>query len=613
MCGILGVVGAKTDESFFLKALDRLAHRGPDGAGLWTDGEGVRLGHRRLAIIDLSEAAAQPMRFGDWVLTFNGEIYNYLEVKAELLQKGVKFTTDSDTEVLLAALEKYGPDCLRKLNGMWAFAAWNVRTHQLFLSRDRFGKKPLFYFIRNGALYFASEMKALLPFLSEISPSKNFQSLVKKYFFYETGEDCLVEGLKRFPAAHYGFFEDGKLTLSRYWNTMDERETPPPTYAGQVERFRELFLDAVRLRMRSDVALGTALSGGLDSSAIACAMAAVASDDAPGANSRWRHAFISVFPGSFLDERPYAEAVVRHTGLNAVYITPDPARAWENMSEYLYLFEEVYNTSPAPMIETYRAARAAGVVVTLDGHGADELLAGYNNTLFEALFDAGLNFAAARRIFAIWESLLPDDKAFLQDYRPWTLRQYLGYIRWRKQDFFKGVKRQLFGGKKGELGFFDSALYELFHVSILPTLLRNYDRYSMAAGVEIRAPFLDHRLVSYTFSLNWTSKLRNGYSKAILRDAIGDLLPEKIRNRRNKIGFHTPIVEWMRGAWKTPLLDLTASQDFKTCGLIDPPAVRQSVEKVIFGKTPTFSQGVDAWRELSPYLWEQAFLKRRPL
>lgn len=611
MCGIVGIVNAPESitENKFRTAVDTIQHRGPDGSGIWTNQQGTWFGHRRLSILDLSDASAQPMHYLHYVLVFNGEIYNFLEIKKELTQKGYVFTTNGDAEVLIAAYDAWKTDAFTRFNGMWAFALWDTQKQTLFLSRDRFGKKPLFYYQSNDTLYFASEMKALLPFLPHPQPSKDFDWCVQNYFFYETTDKCLVEGIKRFPAGHFGYYAQNVLKLERYYFPLQAIETIPKTYSQQVERFKELFLDACRLRMRSDVPVGSALSGGLDSSAVACAMQVVAHSD-QRIHKDWQHAFIHIFPNSFLDEKEYADIVVKKLGLQAVYIDIDGHTAWERLPQYLYYFEEIYNTSPVPMIETYQAARAQGVYVTLDGHGADELLAGYNNTLFEALFDAGLNLFAAKDILQTWYALFPTNASQLSDHKPWTLRRYLGYVRSRKKDFLQGVATQL-GFRQDALGFYNRALFELYHVSILPTLLRNYDRYAMAAGIESRMPFLDYRLVSYCFGLPWQAKLRKGYTKAILRDALTGILPEKIRTRRSKIGFNTPIVDWMRSAWRTPLLDLVASKDFLESDIIDAPKVRAMIEHVIYAPAPTFSEGVDAWRILNPYLWKRYFLEKR--
>jgi asparagine synthase (glutamine-hydrolysing) len=275
MCGILGFLNCKTEPGLFKRALDTMTHRGPDGCGMWED-DTTTLGHRRLAIIDVSDSAKQPMcAFERFVITFNGEIYNYVELKKELELKGVKFITHSDTEVLLHAYIVWGPQCLNKLNGMWAFAIWDKQEKTLFLSRDRLGKKPLFYSQQNNTFIFSSEMKGIYPFLNTVEINEEIaKAAIQNSFSYETTENCLIKQIKRFPAASYAYYTQAKgLDIKTFWDPMLNKTPVLKNYNEQKEQFRELFLDACKIRMRSDVTIGTALSGGLDSSAVICAMA----------------------------------------------------------------------------------------------------------------------------------------------------------------------------------------------------------------------------------------------------------------------------------------------------------------------------------------------------
>ena len=604
MCGILGYLPA-CPEPRFQAALDQLAHRGPDGEGVWHDPEGeISLGHRRLAILDLSEAAAQPMQRGDLWLTFNGEIYNFLEIRKELEEKGVQFSTDSDSEVLLAAYRVWGKDCLMKFNGMWALAIWDQHKKELFLARDRFGKKPLFYLEQENAFGFASEMKGLFPFLSSVSPALNIDSLSAAPYEYESTPACLVEGIQRFPAGHFGVYSGGKWTLHRWWNTLDHLEEVPENYEDQVARFRELFTASCRLRLRSDVPVGTALSGGLDSSSVIATLARIGEGvsgvrEAP----HWQHAFVATFPGTSMDESHYARQMTDHLGLPATFLPLSSERGLENLWEQLYRFEEIGDTAPLPMMEIYREVREQGIKVTLDGHGADELLAGYGESLFHAFPDAGGKLSSVRLILDAYNSFYPKEFALFR--KPHA--SMMTWFRYRLRNLVTGspVKR------KPGLDHFSSHLFQLFHQSILPTLLRNYDRYSMASGVEIRMPFMDQRLVTYAFSLPWDSKLREGFTKKILRDACGPELPNEIRDRKSKIGFGSPTVEWMRKGWKTFFMDEIHSQSFRECDLIVPKKVHRWMEHVMEGENPTFFDGLRAWQLLSPYLWEQAVIKGR--
>ena len=391
MCGILGTIPS-SENSLFKTALDTLTHRGPDDFGIENiDGE-VSLGHRRLSILDISANGHQPMsdKSGRYSIVFNGEIYNFLEIKKELLQLGYSFVSTSDTEVLLNAFIEWGDKCVLKFNGMWALGIWDREKKELFLSRDRYGKKPLFLSEEDGKFIFASEMKAIYPFLKRVEISDDYQWMKKNLFFYESTDKCLIKGIKRFPAGYNGVYKDGKLKTNRYWNTLDHLVEVPNTYEEQVERFREFFMDACKLRMRSDVTIGTALSGGLDSSATIAAMANLSKNN-NSYSTDWQHAFVASFPGTPLDESHYAKMVTDHLGIGATFVDIEPLKHWDKLEDYFYLFEDLYITSPLPMIMLYESVKANGVTVTLDGHGADELLSGYQQGNLESLWDARWN------------------------------------------------------------------------------------------------------------------------------------------------------------------------------------------------------------------------------
>ncbi len=612
MCGVLGYWG-HIDSHRFNAALDRLTHRGPDGSGVWTDAEHhVMLGHRRLAIVDLSNAASQPMRKGQLTIIFNGEIYNFIEIRTELESQGEFFHTDSDTEVFLAAYQRWGAECLHRFNGMWAVAIWNHQSGSLFLARDRFGKKPLYYSFGNDSFVFGSEMKALMPLMDHVRISEQFHELAASQSTYESSEECLVSNIKRFPAGSFALVtrEDiskTNLKIRCYWKTLSNLVETPATYEEQVDRFRELFVDACRIRMRSDVPVGTALSGGLDSSAVACTMKhAAGSDGFQRMAPDWQRAFVATFPETSVDESEYASAVTSHLGTKTVFLPVDPGRGLQNLPEYHYLFEELYWTSPVPMIEIYRAVRRSGVKVTLDGHGADELLSGYDGFL-TALNDSLFDLAYSKHILhcarGSAQGCLDVMRQHIQNHkgRKGLIRHLLGRL-FQIKSLSKSDSR---------LGFLNQTLYSCFHEGMLPTLLRNYDRYSMAAGVEIRMPFMDHRLVSFCFSLPWTSKIPKSslYTKAILRDAIGPWMPLSVRNRRSKIGFTTPFSEWATTHWREFLLDVVHSKSFKECHLIQPDLIRNKIIKVTEGEI-LGHEADKAWAEITPYFWYEHFFKR---
>ncbi|HOW36316.1 MAG TPA: asparagine synthase (glutamine-hydrolyzing) [Candidatus Omnitrophota bacterium] len=612
MCGILGTLPI-SDPALFKRALDTLSHRGPDDAGVWVTND-VTLGHRRLSILDLSQNGRQPMHYSKAGLTivFNGEIYNFIELRAELEKRNYRFQTESDTEVILAAYCEWREGCLNKFNGMWAFAIWDDRKKELFLARDRFGKKPLFYSLAGEKFIFASEMKAIYPFLKDIKPSKDFSWMARNIFLYESTDKCLIEGIKRFPSGSYGIYKDGHLAIRKYWDTLDHLVEVPAQYEEQCRLFRELFIDACKIRMRSDVPVGTALSGGLDSSATISTMAHVAKHT-PGIriSKDWQHAFVATFPDTPIDEKKFAQKVVENIGIPATYLPIDPLKDWDKIEDYVYLFEELYITTPIPMIQLYRGVRDHGTKVTIDGHGADELLGGYGFSLLEALPDAGWNFKKIKSIFDVYDSTLIPDIQFSEKFK--NMSYFLHLIK-------KNIKARMLNKismpinrnpKRQTLDYFNQYLYGISHETILPTLLRNYDRYSMLNGVEIRMPFLDHRIVSFCLSLPWESKIRGGFTKSIARDALKDLLPEDICHRKTKVGFNSPIVDWIKGPLKNYFLDAVNSKDFKLCPLINSAGVKKEIENVIHKKDVTFNQAADAWTHFTPFLIEKAIIKRR--
>jgi asparagine synthase (glutamine-hydrolysing) len=618
MCGIFGVIGDVSREKA-QRCTDTLAHRGPDGSGLWHTRE-VTLGHRRLSILDLSEQAKQPMQSenGRYWLTFNGEIYNFVELAAELEARGYVFRTASDTEVVLAAFDAWGEQCQERFNGMWACAIWDTERKEVFLSRDRFGKKPLYYaWLPDGAFAFASEMKALFPLLKSVAPNARLVGDTSRMLRYENTEECLIEGIKRFPAGSSGWLRNGKLGIRRWWCTLDHLPEVPENYDEQVEQMRELFLDACRLRMRSDVPLGTALSGGLDSSATISCMAHIASH---GKTMRmgesWQHAFVASFPGTPLDELHYARMVADHIGIEPTVIEIDPLRAISDLSRYFYLFEEMYITSPIPFMQTYAAVKAAGVSVTLDGHGADELFGGYAFDVVNALQDARFDVAKATSILDTYYDSFGETVEAANLPPKWKFFATWHGKRWLKRLLKRGLLENSVDSGHARWQGMDCLTRQLYtstHETVLPTLLRNYDRYSMANGVEIRMPFMDHRIVTFAFALPWTSKIRGGFSKAIVRDALARYMPEQVAYRKTKIGFNSPIVDWMQGPLKPFMLDTIASQSFKECRLIDPKRVADSIRRVMDNATATLADGVDAWTMLTPYLWERALIKGKDL
>ncbi len=559
MCGIAGIVdlqGRAVAPGAIEVLTGLIAHRGPDGAGFWySDDKRIALGHRRLAIIDPGARGNQPMASGDGrhVIVYNGEIYNFLELREELEALGIVFHTESDTEVILAAWQAWGPDMLLRFNGMWAFAIADKASGDVFLARDRFGIKPLLYSVSDGRLVFASEMRALMGsgLVSAKIDTEVARRILVDAFNIEGSERTLHRDVRRLQGGHYLWIKTGRTSLTRWWRTVDHLPSLPPTDVGRVERFGEIFRDAVTLRMRSDVPIGTCLSGGFDSSAIICTMSdAEKAGMGPRGNHAWRHAFVASFPGSSNDERPQAQEAAAWAGVDPVIIEVGLDDALRDFDRVLEDMDDVYIGLPTAVWLIYRELRRQRVLVSLDGHGADELMGGY-------LQAGGTgNFQLRNLLSGLvsrWRFL-----ARTVDLVRAALIKRKGQLFLRGGLFAVPRPFPVVGDDDRlprEWGAFNRRLYRMLHGTVLPTILRNFDRLSMAHGIEVRMPFLDWRLVTYTVALPEETKYAGGISKLIARRAMAGRMPESIRAGTRKVGFNSPMPEWLNG----PLSDWTAS------------------------------------------------------
>jgi asparagine synthase (glutamine-hydrolysing) len=457
-------------------------------------------------------------------------------------------------------------------------------------------------------------MKALLPLLPSAAPDRALITgmTLRSSFGYEATERCLVGGIKRLKAGHCGTLKAGRLSTRLWWNTLDHLPDIPARYEEQVEMLRGLLLDACRLRMRSDVTIGTALSGGLDSSTIFSMLAHINREHRGEARlaADWQHAIVASFPGTPLDEAAFAQQVARHAGGEAQVLPIDPLKHIGELPRMLYLYEDLTVTSPLPFMALYARIKQAGVTVTLDGHAADELFGGYPTDWAYALMDAGLDRAQIAQVLEVYEGGAPEGTA--QFRRPGSrLASYARRLGAALAKHALGMHSNLGPeytrhARWRELDHLSRALFWQTHSFVLPTILRSYDRYGMSASVEIRMPFLDWRVATFAFALPWHSKIRRGYSKAIVRDAAAPFMPSEITWRRTKIGFNSPIVDWMRGPLRSYFLDTLASQAFRECPLVDAARARRLVEHVVADAQATFKSGEQAWWSLLPFLWSQA-------
>lgn len=534
------------------------------------------------------------MSFGDeryWI-TLNGEIYNFLELKAELEQSGYQFQTDSDTEVILAGYHRWGEDCQLRFNGMWAFAIWDREERKLFVSRDRFGVKPLIYYFDQEHFAFASEMKAFLTldwFQPDFDPVMVTAALSNERLI-EGDERCLLRGLRHLFGGHCLTLTVGEAPkIRRWWNTLDHLQAPSQNYKDQVNHFRELFLDACRIRMRSDVPIGTALSGGLDSSSILCGMRQVRNGD--NTNDRlaadWQRAFIMTYPGAAIDERQYADQVINHTGATPIYCTGTSDMYLENFDRILFQYEEISDLHLGPWL-VHKAQRENGIVVTIDGHGGDEALAGYPWHVTAALKDSLRKFSPlrARELVSIMKGLqlFHDNEFYLKSaqelFAKLTKDSDRSWLLQAPPEFRSPAYEEDRLRIQSQDALFKS-LYMDFHFIQLPTNLRDFDHLSMAHGVEVRSPFMDWRLINFVFSLPAPAKIGSGFTKRILRDALKGILPEAIRTRTRKLGFPNLAEAWTSARAQEFIRDVVCSAEFRESSIWNSRRVAEDLEIAI--------------------------------
>ena len=534
-----------------------LLHRGPDSDGLWINPNGnAGLAHRRLSIIDLSELASQPLHYlNRYTIIHNGEIYNYIEIREELEKAGYEFYSKSDTEVITAAFDYWQDECVEYFDGMFAFAIWDEEEQCLFAARDRFGEKPFYYFYDNKNFLFASEIKAF--WSAGVKRQPNLKMLFNFITIGYTDNpsnpsETFFENISRLPPAtslrYYAVLNS--LSFDKYWE-LDLEVNHDISPESAVEKFHELFKHSVKRRLRSDVPIGTSLSGGLDSSSIIAMIKSVN----PGLEP---DTFTAHFPGYEKDELSSASEVARQFGLRHHYIAIDADMFVNDWEKFLHYQEEPFGSSSAyAQYKIYELAKQHGIKVLLDGQGADETLAGYHKYYkwyWQELFirrklikSRELSYArqngitetfGARNIIA---ALFPDIASVVLE------RQYL-----LKAIKLQGLNREFVKFQSKEAYYSTPDVYSLngalhFNTIIhgLEELLRYADRNAMAHGRELRLPFLSHELVEFVFSLPSGFKIREGWTKWILRQAMKNKLPGSITWRRDKTGFEPPQQAWM--------------------------------------------------------------------
>ncbi len=622
MCGIAGIVNLDkkpVDQGILRAMADVQKHRGPDDNGIYSGGH-YGLSHTRLSIIDLSADAHQPMSNEDKTLylVHNGEIYNYLELKDELVRLGHRFNSRSDTEVILHAYEQWGEGCLCRFNGMWAFAILDLKKKTLFASRDRFGVKPFYYFADKNIFLFSSEIKALLKHPA-VKRNPNdaviFDYLASGYGYMDTSDATFFDGIKQLKPAHYinVSLVTGEISQRRYWDLDPCCQAAFGSESEAFERFYSLFEDSIKLRLRSDVPVGVSLSGGLDSSAIACVASRLL-------NGGRLEAFSSCYEDEEYDERRFIRPVIERTNANANYVFTNPSDFFDDMEDILWHQDEPYSTlSIFPQWSVMKRAREKGVKVLLTGQGGDETLAGYHKYFYYLFADLAYNLKFGKAIKEIRSyemisgrsenTVNKTAKIILSYMLPGSVKRSFGSNRYcpsyLNKDFVSRNRSRVYTEKRYS-SILNNDLYNALKISPLPSLLHIDDRSSMAHSVESRSPFLDYRLVEYLFSLGPEYKIRDGVTKYILRRSLKDHMPHQITNRTDKMGYATPLEKWFRVNLKDKVLDILSSREFELRPYFDSKSVMTRFNNFVEGKEKNSHYTIWSWVNLE--LWLRKFI-----
>lgn len=615
MCGIAGLVGpnAETRRDLIKKMNAIQRHRGPDDEGTFTD-QGIALGHVRLSILDLSEAGHQPMASPDgrFVISYNGEVFNYLELRDQLADTG-PFVTGTDTEVILRAYAKWGPDCLDRFIGMFGLAIWDRKERVLFCARDRFGIKPFYYSFHQGTFIFASEIKAVL---SAGLPRQPYQPALRDYLalgYYEHGDKTFFEGVSRLPPGHCLFIRpQQKPVIQQYYSLAEHVPAPPSSDEEAISGLRRRLEDAARIHLRADVKVGVKLSGGLDSSVMLGLVDQLSHENGQGKIE----AFSCDYLGHTPSERPWIELIAQSTKRPVTFSTMTPKTFWDSLEKTMWHEEEPFGgLATAAWTGLYQNTRERNVTVLLSGNGLDEHLGGYRaNQMtylaslkkrgdlirFERELDALVTVSHVNRAKALqaidqilshgWDTASLDGT---KPIRPECLTKELMESEGLALDFDSPFDSPL-----------KNQLYQWLTYTKIPRSLRFEDRMSMAYSRELRIPFLDHRLVEFSFSLPDPLLIQRGFTKYVLRQAIEGIVPDAVRwapKRPDPI----PQREWLAGPLNERINDLLGSRLFASRGPIDPVKARDCYQGYCTGVR---DNSFYIWQWINLELWFQMFI-----
>lgn len=569
MCGIAGIINKKNTEidKEDIQIMNTvMAHRGPDAEGIYVDGN-IGLGHRRLSIVDLSDSGNQPMFSHDkkFVLVYNGEIYNYIELKEQLIQKGARFVTETDTEVILEAYRFWGINCTKRFNGMWSFALFDKEKKQIFLSRDRFGVKPLYIYESEDEVIFASEIKCI----TAIRPEQKQVDIIQvarylRYYQEDIDEHTFYQNIHNFPrsCSMCYYLDTNKKEYQQYWEINVSKLKRKWKCENPYEKFRELLEDSIRIRLRADVEIGACLSGGLDSSTIVGIISQKF--------HRKIHTFSSVYKEKNCNEKEFIDCMNQYANTIPHHIYPDKSdNTLQDMRDMLYYHDGPYETASPYSGYCVYGGVGKHAKVMLDGQGADELLGGYeffyNGKLKELLRQNTLisRFKALMLIFSLqnmWfeQDFVLDDNLVSRALGAVGYQIYKKYIK-KKNSFalwhtkikyqkgFSDIDLDVTPWKNQTItNELDKELNQHLQCMTLPNILHDVDRSSMARSLEVRLPFLDYRLVEFSYTISDEDKIRGSWTKYIMRKSCQKYLPEKIYKRKNKLGLPAPFDKWLR-------------------------------------------------------------------
>lgn len=638
MCGIAGILsldGSSVNEKELHEMSDLQKHRGPDSSGIYYDGD-VGFAHRRLSIIDLTQDASQPMIDTNTgcCIVYNGEIYNYLELKKELIERGYFFQTRSDTEVILKAYEEWGPGCLSHLNGMFSFIIWHKMKKRLFAARDRFGVKPFYYYLNvdDGSykkeFIFASEIKAILKVRPQLkTPNNPYLARFINCGILDDGEETFFEKIKQLLPAHFMIIDGGNIEIKRYWDFEPESAYSSYNYKEPEEQFRDLMESSIRLRLRSDVPVGTCLSGGLDSGSIV----SIASKMVPNAINT----FSSIYDDKDCDERHFIEIVNKYSGAQKHWTFPD-GKNFINLLPRIIWHQDEPVSAPGIFSQWHVMELAQNnVKVLLDGQGGDELLGGYFH-YYPAYIESRLKDLKANCAYFKRVGMFKDEMQKINNLTNNPMKEELkeGIRSLIFSKFFNNLFRlpslKIGGNHKGGDGFFtkefaehanknpiirdypvkfDDPLTNTLYWSLtrqsIPALLHYEDRNSMAFSIEARTPFLDYRLVEFGLGLPYNLKMFEDNTKYIMRTSLKGLVPLEILNRRDKKGYPTPVSVWFKDMLLGELREIIQSEKLKKRNIFSQNSINIMIEE---HKNGTKDHSWILFRILTTEIWHEIFI-----